>query len=118
MMTALTAVHEHVKDLHGDLVRAARRRDGRPRLVSTRDAAGAPPCDDARTTCSSCGRPRACAARPRLPGDKSISHRALLLALLAEGESRIEAAGDGEDVRSTAGLVAALGATVERVARA
>ena len=53
---------------------------------------------------------------PRLPGDKSISHRALLLALLADGVSRIEAAGDGEDVRSTAGLVAALGATVERVA--
>ena len=53
---------------------------------------------------------------PRLPGDKSISHRALLFALLAEGVSRIEAAGDGEDVRSTAGLVAALGATVERVA--
>ncbi len=53
---------------------------------------------------------------PALPGDKSISHRALLFALLAEGESRIAAAGDGEDVRSTAGLVAALGATVERVA--
>ncbi|HEX7473273.1 MAG TPA: 3-phosphoshikimate 1-carboxyvinyltransferase [Candidatus Limnocylindrales bacterium] len=50
----------------------------------------------------------------RLPGDKSISHRALLLAALAEGESRIEAAGDGADVRSTAGIVRALGATVER----
>ena len=55
---------------------------------------------------------------PALPGDKSISHRALLLALLAEGESRIAAAGDGEDVRSTAGIVAALGATVERVREA
>ncbi len=54
--------------------------------------------------------------RPALPGDKSISHRALLLALLAEGESRITAAGDGEDVRSTAGVVQALGATVERLA--
>ncbi len=54
--------------------------------------------------------------RPALPGDKSISHRALLLALLAEGESRIVAAGDGEDVRSTAGVVRALGATVERLA--
>jgi 3-phosphoshikimate 1-carboxyvinyltransferase len=51
---------------------------------------------------------------PALPGDKSISHRALLLALLAEGESRITAAGDGADVRSTAGAVAALGAAVER----
>ena len=47
----------------------------------------------------------------RLPGDKSISHRALILAALAEGESRIEGAGDGADVRSTAGIVAALGAT-------
>jgi 3-phosphoshikimate 1-carboxyvinyltransferase len=49
-----------------------------------------------------------------LPGDKSISHRALMLAALAEGETRIDGAGDGADVRSTAGIVAALGATVER----
>jgi 3-phosphoshikimate 1-carboxyvinyltransferase len=51
----------------------------------------------------------------RLPGDKSVSHRALLLAAMAEGESRITAAGDGADVRSTAGIVQALGATVERM---
>jgi 3-phosphoshikimate 1-carboxyvinyltransferase len=51
----------------------------------------------------------------RLPGDKSVSHRALLLAAMAEGESLITAAGDGADVRSTAGIVRALGATVERV---
>ncbi len=50
-----------------------------------------------------------------LPGDKSISHRALMLALLAEGESRIHGAGDGADVRSTAGVCRALGASVERV---
>jgi len=50
----------------------------------------------------------------RLPGDKSISHRALLLAALARGESRITAVGDGQDVRSTAGVVARLGTTVER----
>jgi 3-phosphoshikimate 1-carboxyvinyltransferase len=54
--------------------------------------------------------------RPALPGDKSISHRALLLALLAEGESRIAAAGDGADIRSTAGVAVALGAVVERIA--
>ncbi len=53
--------------------------------------------------------------RPALPGDKSISHRALLLALLAEGESLITAAGDGADVRSTAGVAEALGARVERL---
>ena len=49
-----------------------------------------------------------------VPGDKSISHRALMLATLARGESRIEAAGDGADVRSTAAICAALGASVER----
>ena len=49
----------------------------------------------------------------RLPGDKSISHRALILATLASGESRITGAGDGADVRSTAGIMRALGATVE-----
>jgi len=52
---------------------------------------------------------------PRLPGDKSISHRALLLAALAEGESEITGSGDGRDVAATAAIVAALGATVERV---
>ncbi|HET7474127.1 MAG TPA: 3-phosphoshikimate 1-carboxyvinyltransferase [Candidatus Limnocylindrales bacterium] len=52
----------------------------------------------------------------RLPGDKSISHRALMLATLAEGESRIAGAGDGADVRSTAGICAALGAAVDRIA--
>src|SRR5262245_53237123 len=51
----------------------------------------------------------------RVPGDKSISHRALILAALASGESTIAGAGDGADVRSTAGIMAALGADVERV---
>ncbi len=50
----------------------------------------------------------------RLPGDKSISHRALMLATLAAGESRIAEAGDGADIRSTAAVCAALGATIER----
>ncbi len=52
---------------------------------------------------------------PSLPGDKSISHRALILAALAEGESLVAGAGDGRDVQATAGVIAALGATVERV---
>ncbi len=51
----------------------------------------------------------------RPPGDKSISHRALLLALLAEGESRVLRAGDGVDVRTTADLIRHLGAEVERL---
>ncbi len=53
-----------------------------------------------------------------LPGDKSISHRALMLALLAPGVSHVARAGDGGDVRSTAGILAALGATVERTPNA
>ena len=52
---------------------------------------------------------------PRLPGDKSISHRALLLAALAEGECTISGAGDGRDVRATAAIVAALGVRVNQL---
>ncbi len=52
---------------------------------------------------------------PRLPGDKSISHRALLLAALAEGECTIAGASDGRDVRATAAILTALGARVEQV---
>ncbi len=95
---------------------AARPAGGAPAETSSpnpslRDAAGDVP-DDAIMV-----RPAArLRGRPELPGDKSISHRALLFALLADGESRIAAAGDGEDVRSTAAIVAALGARVERVA--
>jgi len=50
-----------------------------------------------------------------LPGDKSISHRALLLAAIAAGTSRIDGASDGADVRSTAGILRALGVEVERL---
>jgi 3-phosphoshikimate 1-carboxyvinyltransferase len=49
----------------------------------------------------------------QLPGDKSISHRALLLATMAAGTSRITAASDGADVRSTAAAMRALGATLD-----
>lgn len=47
-----------------------------------------------------------------MPGDKSISHRALILAALADGESTIRGILDSEDVNSTAGVLRALGATV------
>jgi len=47
-----------------------------------------------------------------VPGDKSISHRALILATLAEGESRISGILDSEDVRSTAGVLRALGVSI------
>jgi 3-phosphoshikimate 1-carboxyvinyltransferase len=52
--------------------------------------------------------------RLTVPGDKSISHRALMLALLSEGRSSIAGASDGADVRSTAAIVEALGGSVVR----
>ena len=48
----------------------------------------------------------------RVPGDKSISHRALLLAALAEGTTVIRGLADGDDVARTASAVADLGAIV------
>ena len=48
----------------------------------------------------------------RVPGDKSISHRSLILASLAEGESRVAGILDSEDVRSTAGVLRSLGVNI------
>ena len=50
----------------------------------------------------------------RVPGDKSISHRALILGALAVGETRISGMLEGEDVLNTAKAMRALGASVER----
>jgi 3-phosphoshikimate 1-carboxyvinyltransferase len=49
-----------------------------------------------------------------VPGDKSISHRALMLSSLAVGESRIEGLLEGEDVLATAAALRAMGALIER----
>lgn len=49
----------------------------------------------------------------RPPSDKSISHRAALIAAMGEGETRIEGYLDAADTRSTLAAVAALGARVE-----
>lgn len=51
----------------------------------------------------------------RVPGDKSVSHRALIFGALARGETRISGLLEGEDVLNTAKACAALGATVERL---
>jgi 3-phosphoshikimate 1-carboxyvinyltransferase len=48
-----------------------------------------------------------------VPGDKSISHRAIMLAALAEGTSRIEGFLEGEDTRATAAIFAQLGVRIE-----
>jgi 3-phosphoshikimate 1-carboxyvinyltransferase len=52
--------------------------------------------------------------RIRVPGDKSISHRAIMLSALAVGESRITGLLEGEDVLATAAAMRAMGAHVER----
>ena len=54
------------------------------------------------------------AGEGRAPGDKSISHRALIFAALAEGASTISGLLEGEDVLRTAAALRALGAAVER----
>jgi 3-phosphoshikimate 1-carboxyvinyltransferase len=57
----------------------------------------------------------ALSGRLRVPGDKSISQRALILGALAVGKTRISGLLEGEDVISTSKAVAALGARIERV---
>ena len=52
--------------------------------------------------------------RVRVPGDKSISHRALILGAIATGRTRIEGLLQAEDVAATARVVEALGATVSQ----
>jgi 3-phosphoshikimate 1-carboxyvinyltransferase len=48
----------------------------------------------------------------RVPGDKSISHRALMLSALADGTSRVTGILDSADIRSTAGILRALGVAI------
>ena len=52
----------------------------------------------------------------RVPGDKSISHRALILGSLAVGHTRIDGLLEGEDVLATAAALRALGADIARQA--
>ena len=51
--------------------------------------------------------------RVAVPGDKSISHRALMLSALAVGTSRITGLLEGEDVLATAAALRAMGAVIE-----
>ncbi|RMD91280.1 MAG: 3-phosphoshikimate 1-carboxyvinyltransferase, partial [Alphaproteobacteria bacterium] len=71
---------------------------------------------------SSHGDPVPMTARPsgplsgvaEVPGDKSVSHRALILGALAVGETRITGLLEGQDVLDTAAAMRAFGAEVER----
>src|SRR5436853_7555566 len=51
-----------------------------------------------------------------VPGDKSISHRALLVGALGERETRVSGFGRSGDTQATVDAVRALGADVEDVA--
>jgi 3-phosphoshikimate 1-carboxyvinyltransferase len=55
------------------------------------------------------------AGRVRVPGDKSISHRALMLAALARGESEIRGLLTGEDVKSSARVLRQLGVSISTI---
>ncbi len=48
-----------------------------------------------------------------VPGDKSISHRAIMLASLADGDSRIDGFLEGEDTRATAAIFAKMGVRID-----
>jgi len=53
--------------------------------------------------------------RVRAPGDKSISHRALIFGALASGVTEVEGLLEGEDVKRSAAAMRAFGASVERL---
>ncbi|MBY8916646.1 3-phosphoshikimate 1-carboxyvinyltransferase [Nitratireductor sp. L1-7-SE] len=59
-------------------------------------------------------RSDALSGRARVPGDKSISHRALMFGGLAAGETRITGLLEGEDVLRTGEAMKAMGATIEK----
>lgn len=59
------------------------------------------------------GRAAPLRGRIRVPGDKSISHRAIMFASLADGVSRISGFLEGEDTRATAAVFRALGVRIE-----
>ncbi|WP_150287806.1 3-phosphoshikimate 1-carboxyvinyltransferase [Rhabdaerophilum calidifontis] len=62
------------------------------------------------------GRAAALSGTIIVPGDKSISHRALIFGLLSVGETRVSGLLEGEDVLRTAAAARALGATVDHLA--
>lgn len=72
--------------------------------------------DSAPAQPMSAARSAALSGRLRVPGDKSISHRAMLIGALTVGRTEIEGLLEGEDVIATARAVRAMGASVSREA--
>ena len=58
-------------------------------------------------------RPRRLAGSLAVPGDKSVSHRSLILNAIAAGEATVTGLSDGADVRSTAACLRAMGVGIE-----
>lgn len=56
---------------------------------------------------------RALSGALAVPGDKSISHRAVMLAAIADGVSRIDGFLEGEDTRATAAILSQLGVRID-----
>jgi 3-phosphoshikimate 1-carboxyvinyltransferase len=67
------------------------------------------------TTPLSAHRSAGLKGKVRVPGDKSISHRAMIFGLLSVGETRVEGLLEGADVLATAQACRKLGATIERI---
>ncbi|KFN52320.1 hypothetical protein N790_00695 [Arenimonas malthae CC-JY-1] len=59
------------------------------------------------------GQGKALTGEITVPGDKSVSHRAVMLAAIAEGESSVEGFLEGEDTRATAAIFGQLGVRIE-----
>lgn len=89
----------------------------RPRKrISLRDATAMPDDVLSRPAPLTACRPAApLKGTTRVPGDKSISHRALMFGALAVGRTEISGLLEGEDVLATAAALRAMGAAVERV---
>src|SRR5580704_19141101 len=84
-----------------------------PRDRTTRPVRGVPVTDFVKIPLAA-RRAGPLRGRVRVPGDKAISHRALIFGALAVGETRISGLLEGDDVLNTGAAMRALGATVER----
>src|SRR5439155_863593 len=76
--------------------------------------ASGPPVSHALSSPLSTAKSRALTGRVRVPGDKSISHRALMLGALATGRTRIAGLLEGEDVLNTAKALQAMGCPIAK----
>jgi 3-phosphoshikimate 1-carboxyvinyltransferase len=68
----------------------------------------------AQTSPLTASRPRVLSGRAQVPGDKSISHRALMFGALATGRTRVRGLLEGDDVLNTAKALQALGCPIRK----